>query len=349
MSISTAALFAFVSILAVQAVGPQHVPVDPAPIAHDCGVDLALVGHMEDILSNALTLGLGFDESRVRPYLTQTRPSCADGPQLLAKAATDLALDPAKLTAEVERYRHVNCGVTSILDEGKEQALTPFALDVTVHVVLHELGHALIREFDLPVLGNEETMADAFATHYVTAHMPDLALDVLRARVLSLESEASEVPPAEWSVAGEHDSDARRARQIAALAVAADPTKYRPIADLVGLSESDIRSAADYGTEIHRSWRRILGPLWMPQGLASHEAALEFQGQGRTLDELRASGLPSDLETILRRFDWHSRVELRLVDGDGGAGWSRSERAITVHTDYMQRFVAQGAKLIGAK
>ena len=38
-----------------------------------------------------------------------------------------------------------------------------FARNVTVAVVLHELGHALIREFDLPVLGNEVTVADAFA------------------------------------------------------------------------------------------------------------------------------------------------------------------------------------------
>jgi hypothetical protein len=31
-----------------------------------------------------------------------------------------------------------------------------FAADVTLHVVLHELGHAVIRKFDLMVLGNEE-------------------------------------------------------------------------------------------------------------------------------------------------------------------------------------------------
>jgi hypothetical protein len=45
--------------------------------------------------------------------------------------------------------------------------------------MVHELGHALIREFDLPILGNEETMADAFATHYLTTHLPDRAVDAI--------------------------------------------------------------------------------------------------------------------------------------------------------------------------
>ena len=62
-----------------------------------------------------------------------------------------------------------------------------FAEDVVLHVVLHEIGHALIREFDLPVLGNEETMADAFATNYLAYHLPERALDVLTAHIATTD------------------------------------------------------------------------------------------------------------------------------------------------------------------
>ena len=62
-----------------------------------------------------------------------------------------------------------------------------FAEDVVLHVDLHEIGHALIREFDLPVLGNEETMADAFATHYLAYHLPERALDVLTAHIATTD------------------------------------------------------------------------------------------------------------------------------------------------------------------
>jgi len=151
-----------------------------------------------------------------------------------------------------------------------------FAEDVVLHVVLHEIGHALIREFDLPVLGNEETMADAFATHYLTYHLPERALDVLTARISSWQVEAGEVPRDKWPVKGEHNSDARRTFQTVALAVAADKDKYSSLGAQLGFSESDLKNAVDYGSEIHRSWRRILQPLMMPKGMESTEARVRL-------------------------------------------------------------------------
>ena len=76
--------------------------------------------------------------------------------------------------------------------QAKDEQVSTFAEDVLLHVVLHELGHALIREFDLPILGNEETMADAFATWYMTHHLPERAFNVLKARTDSLMIEAQE-------------------------------------------------------------------------------------------------------------------------------------------------------------
>jgi hypothetical protein len=222
--------------------------------------------------------------------------------------------------------------------------VSAFAADVTLHVVLHELGHAVIREFDLMVLGNEETMADAFATHMLTEYFPERAHAVIAARVTSLMIEADEVPRNEWTVRGEHDNDARRAYQIAALAIAADERKYASIAAMVGMSEREIGSALDYGADIHRAWRRTLAPLLMPAGKESTEARVRADDATQAFVDAGEPSLRSTVESAIKRFDWHSQVTVDFVGGDGGAAWNRSKRTIKVNGEYIGRFIAQGVE-----
>lgn len=339
---------------AATARGQEVTPPAPA----QCEVDLKIPGAMKDVLSNALTRGLHVRESEVRMFLRGREKKHATGRAMLLAAVKRFGVEEDKLAALVEEYRHCNCEHAKV--EGgsvksraspaqrgagaKHDVLSNFARDVTMHVVLHELGHALIREFDLPVLGNEETMADAFATHYLTTHLPTRAFDVLEARIESLMIEAREVPRAEWSVRGEHNSDARRAFQIAALAIAANPERYGRLAKAVGMSASDLAKSKDYGTEIHRSWRRVLQPVWMPNGVASTESRIKHDENDSLLRQLAAGGLLRELAAVLQRFDWHSQVTIDFAAGDGGAGWSRSKRTITVRSGYVRRFVEQGAK-----
>lgn len=319
-----------------------------------CTVDLTLPGTMKDILSNVLTRSAQLPSDKVQAFLEQAVRTSATGADLLKATATHFGIDEPRLSAEVEAMRHVNCkhgpgALSGEEDESPELpqlAMTPFARDVGMHVLLHELGHALVREFDLPVLGNEETMADAFATHYLTTHMPERAFDVLHARVTSWMIEANDVARAEWPVRGEHDNDARRAFQVAALAIAADPVRYAPLASIVDMSEDDQKRATDYGAEIHRGWRRILEPRLMPNGTLSSEARVVIEGDTvfATDDatETIVAQLTNEIATAMKRFDWHSGVRVVFVNGKGGAAWSRSKRAITVHSGYLGRFVTQG-------
>lgn len=350
---------------------------NPPPDA--CHGDIRLRGVLADVLSNALRADFGINV--YAPALSEGNDT--RGEVLFQHMVTTHKLDPVALKASIKRHQHTNCNHPPVDDSLTDAALaawrapasdpvtsasgapstvgTPtisaptapglvskFARDVTLHVVLHEMGHALIREFDIPVLANEETMADAFATYYLTTHMPDRAVDAITARVTSLMIEAREASDNErangvdWT--SEHDHDARRAYQIAALAVAADREMYAGVAAIVGMSEGDIRNAVDYGGELRRSWRRVLQPLWMPEGAASSEAAVVYDNTDPFLVSLCEGGLVSDVDAALRRFDWHSQVTIRFVDGSGRAGWSRSDRAVTVHSAYVKRFVAQGEK-----
>jgi hypothetical protein len=334
--------------------GPE--PQPPAKLK--CNIDFTSSEGIRDVVSNVLVRAEGKAESEVRAFLKDAVKKFATGDQLRNAAAEHFKIDQKRFEALVEHWRHINCrhevipgyavpdaALTAAAGPPLSQVpVSAFAADVTLHVVLHELGHAVIREFDLMVLGNEETMADAFATHMLTEHFPGRAASAISARVKSLMIEADEVPRDQWTVRGEHDSDARRAYQIAALAIAADKDKYAGVADLVGMSERERTRARDYGSDIHRAWRRTLAPLMMPEGTRSKEARFRADEATREFVDAGEPSLGVTIESAIQRIDWHSRVTVDFVGGDGGAAWSRSNRAITVNGEYLRRFVAQGVK-----
>jgi beta-lactamase class A len=328
------------------------------PATLQCEVDLRIDAQMEDVLSNVLVRAEHKPEPVVNAFLQDARRRNGTGDDMLKAAAEHFKIDQKRLAALVEHWRHINCSHPAIpgyavpdgrRDANTGEAFSPvpvsvFAADVTLHVVLHELGHAVIREFDLMVLGNEETMADAFATHLLTEHFPEHAVRAISARVRSLMIEANEVPRDQWTVRGEHDNDARRAYQIAALAIAADKEKYAGVAEIVGMSKPDIDKARDYGSDIHRAWRRTLAPLMMPPGKVSKEARFRTDDSTRAFVEAGEPSLASTIESSLQRIDWHSQVTVDFVWSQGGAGWNRSKRTVTVNSEYLERFIAQGVK-----
>ena len=222
------------------------------------------------------------------------------------------------------------------------QGLSKFAEDVLMHVFLHELSHAIVREFDLPVLGNEEALADAFATYYITQYLTNDSYDIIKARIDSLIYESSQVPRENWSVIGEHNNDRRRAYQIISLALASDKSVFFDLAISMDMTEKDIARSVDYGSEILRSWRRTLRPIMMPPGLSSAETFIGFDPGCQYSSELKKSQTAKTAKIILESIDWHSTVRLQILEGEGGASWSRSKRTISIRCDYIQRFIEQG-------
>ena len=334
-------------------------PKPQLPAMPTCNIDFATPKGIRDTISNVLLRAERRPESEVKAFLRlDAVKRFATGDELRDAAADHFNIDRKRFETLVEYWRHINCKHAAVpgyavpdavLEVAAGAALSPvpvsaFAADVTIHVVLHEMGHAVIREFDLMVLGNEETMADAFATHMLTEHFPEHAARVLSARVTSLMIEADEVQRNQWTVRGEHDSDARRAYQIAALAIAADASKYESVADLVGMSERERKNARDYGSDIHRAWRRTLAPLMMPEGKHSKEARFRADEATREFVDAGDPSLRATVESVLKRIDWHSQVTVDFVGGDGGAAWSRSNRTITVNGEYLRRFITQGVK-----
>jgi hypothetical protein len=130
-----------------------------------------------------------------------------------------------------------------------------------IFVAIHELGHAVISEMDLPVLGREEDAADDFAILTglnVVANEYSLRVlaNAARGWFLSARRDRKEGEAPDYY--GRHGLNEQRAYQIVCLMVGSDPVKFKAVADEAKLPESRRPSCAwDYDTAT-RSWQRVL-------------------------------------------------------------------------------------------
>ena len=125
------------------------------------------------------------------------------------------------------------------IEEGQFSAgqATRFTMSNLQFVFLHELGHALIDIYDLPITGKEENVADQFAIiqlHRITENYTDPdGLDYNKMILVSAQQAFAHAHNVESRTPGyshpywaEHDSSAQRFGNISCLLYGADPTKY---------------------------------------------------------------------------------------------------------------------------
>jgi hypothetical protein len=108
-----------------------------------------------------------------------------------------------------------------------------FIVGNTLVLLLHEIGHVLINQFQLPVLGREEDAADTYAaltmlrvgTSFTVHSLADAAKGwFFNAR---RDQEIGDKP----LYYDEHNVSAQRAYQIVCLMVGSDPEKFKSLAD----------------------------------------------------------------------------------------------------------------------
>ncbi len=148
------------------------------------------------------------------------------------------------------------------LDRQQRIERVEFVVGNTLVLLLHEVGHVLVSQFQLPVLGREEDAADTYAaltmlrigTSFTVQGLADAAkgwfFDARR------DQEIGDKP----LYYDEHNVSAQRAYQIVCLMVGSDPEKFKSLADLAKMPEErqntckrDYRKASD-------AWNAVLAP-----------------------------------------------------------------------------------------
>ena len=131
-----------------------------------------------------------------------------------------------------------------------------------VAMFLHEIAHALIDGWDLPITGREEDAADQFSTLLLINSMPDgdqMALDGASSFKLLAELEKGQ----EKDYAGPHSLDKQRFYNTICLVYGHRPVQYEYLIRNGSLpAERAFECEEDYA-RVNKSWQKLLAPYFV--------------------------------------------------------------------------------------
>jgi hypothetical protein len=152
------------------------------------------------------------------------------------------------------------------LNQQQKAAALEFAINNSVWVMYHEVGHLFVDQFRLPVLGaREEDAADTLATVMLLQQDTDEAEQTLRDTVEGWFMSDLVIRDAEYDKADFYDPhalDVVRAYGMACLMVGKEYVKYRPMASEIGMDSGRVADC-EYDYELaDRSWSAALEPFY---------------------------------------------------------------------------------------
>lgn len=125
---------------------------------------------------------------------------------------------------------------------------------------LHELGHALVDAYNLPITGREEDAVDQLSTLILinsTANRERMALNGARAFELLAKLEDRHDGSVFWD---EHSTNAQRYYDTICLIYGHDPEKYEYLVKNKRLPLERAETCSEDYDRVTNAWRKLLGP-----------------------------------------------------------------------------------------
>ena len=126
-------------------------------------------------------------------------------------------------------------------------------------VVAHEMGHALVRELDLPVTGREEDAVDGFAA-FLLADNPEGPLTAISAAMFFAAMTEQRGPLSDSDFADEHSIHEQRTYQFLCWLYGSDPKTFSDLVGRDGLPRARARRCGAEWKQVNRSWSALLAP-----------------------------------------------------------------------------------------
>lgn len=130
---------------------------------------------------------------------------------------------------------------------------------VNSFILAHEFGHALIANYELPVLGKEEDAADAIST-VVLLNVPNGAQYAASAASFWADFSNRQEPPAVLEYADQHSLDLQRAFDILCWTAGSSEQSFEEVAELEALPESRLQTCPAEYEQLAGSMEKVLRP-----------------------------------------------------------------------------------------
>ena len=245
------------------------------------------------------------------------------------------------------------------LTEKQRRDLIEFVAGNVIFATLHEVGHLLISDLALPVLGREEDATDALAALTglkLGGSFSDttLTFSALGWFMSDRRNRAQKIPTAFYD---EHGLDRQRAYNIVCLMVGGKPDKFRKIAEMAKMPEDRQGTCQGDFSNALWSWNTVLVPHIRkpdePKVTISwiYAPTQKYALYERGFREIRL------LETIAGhladRFVWRGPISLEMKECDEpSARWDLEHRNIYVcyelGADFAELYRDYGAHKVKA-
>jgi Putative metallopeptidase len=233
------------------------------------------------------------------------------------------------------------------LSQQQRQATVEFVIGNMLFVASHEMGHAVISELELPVLGREEDAADDFAilaALRIVANQFSHRVLVGATKGWFLSAQRDRKEGDQPTYYERHGLSEQRAYQIVCLMVGSDPVKFKALADEMKLPEDRRRSCGwDYDTA-SRSWAKVIAPHLRAADrpktqieVIYGEAKGKLEVFARSLRAIRFMELFAEYAS--ERYAWPAPIVMEMRScGAVGARWTIPTRRLHICYEMAKDF-----------
>jgi hypothetical protein len=209
-------------------------------------------------------------------------------------------------------------------------------------VAYHEMGHALVSEFGIPIAGREEDAVDRLAIWLMTPDdnsSPDYLINAMKGWFLAGEESMDDVS---WW--GEHGSNTQRAYQIACLLYGYNPDAHEQVADYAELPDERRETCVEESASNETAWQNLLSPTLLDEQSKNrtpvtvrYQTSKKHSAQRTYLQQL---GLLEDLAELMTS-NYKLKPGIRVMGADCGeanAYWDPNERSITMCYELIEDY-----------